>query len=377
MPVIIFLIFVNSTAYTQSGKPDILESIQLFSSTSLLNQQIEDDAALDPNSQQYIDTLGQAVENITIQVKQFSSPVYFADSSTPRHDVSLGCGLVWELGVDVMRDVPIPEFAEPANDVDGADNPVPAEGCGEDAGQDNNMVVIDLDSRCEYDFWQTRKVNGEWITSWANGISIDGDGVHAQGLSTRGSGFAFLAGVIWPHELEQDAIRHALLFNLPDEMVRGGGPVPPATETDGESNSENALPEGSRLRLDPELDLDSIEGLTTAERTIAVAMQEYGMFLTDRGGGPLIGLYAIDPLSVNGNPYEGLLPDGDFVVLDNIPLDRLQVMELPARDTDYQQNLGLPETSCRTYGLQGDDTQGNGAQDSLIKKLLPILFSED
>jgi len=336
-----------------------------------LNQKIATDAVIDTNSIQYIETLNQAVQSLVIQVKQFSSPLYIANSETPRHDVKLTCGATWEVGVDIMVNVPIPDHAEPADDVDGADNPVPAEGCGEDAAQDNNMVVIDTDSRCEYDFWQARSSNGQWLASWGNGISIDGIGVYPQGYSTRGSGFAFLAGVIWPYELSTNIISHALLFSLPDEMVRSGGPVSPATETDGISNNANSLPEGTRLRLDPDLDLNSL-GLSPAEETIAKAMQEYGLFLTDRGGGPVMALYAIDPRSVNGNPYNGIFPDEDYVTLDKIPLNRLQVMQLPPQDPEYQQKLGLPEDSCRTLRSQEQTTSNN-----TIEILLQILSSDD
>lgn len=362
---------LSLSGFAQSVKPGSLPSSKLYSSTSPLNQKISVDAAIDPDSQQYIDALNLAVQSFVIQVKQYSSPVYIADANTPRHDIMLTCGSTWEIGVDVLKDVPIPDYAEPANDIDGADNPVPAAGCGENSAQDNNMVVIDMASRCEYDFWQARLNNGQWLASWGNGISIDSIGVYAKGLSTRGSGFAFLAGVIWPYELSANTISHALLFSLPNEMVSGGGPVPPATETDGESSYAYALPEGARLRLDPSLDLNSL-GLTPAELTIARAMQEYGMFLTDRGGGPVIALYAVDPVSVSGNPYDGLLPDVNYVSLSGIPLDRLQVMQLPSQDPDFQQKLALPDDPCRTFMTQEQATSINTS-----RKLLPLLFSDD
>lgn len=331
----------------ESEKPTSLPSIRLYSDSSPLNQKIPANAEIDPSSQQYVNAIVQTAQNLLIQVKGYSSPVYFANANTPRYDVLLPCGTEWELGVTRLKDVPIPGFAEPANDVDGAVAPV---GCGEDNpfDQDNNMDIIDLNTGCEYDFWQMRKENGSWVASWGNAISIDGNGIYEKGLSARGSGFAFLAGVIWPHELQQGEIPHALLFALPDQLVRAGGPVPPATESDGESTDPNALPEGARLRLDPSLDLNSLN-LTPAERTIAKAMQEYGMFLTDNGGDWGVSLYAVDPRSVRGNPYAGLLPDEDFPVLENIPLDRLQVLKLSPQDPDFEQDLGLPSGGCADF----------------------------
>ena len=56
------------------------------------------------------------------------------------------------------------------------------------------MIIMDLGTRCEYDFWQARKVSGKWIASWGNSISLDSSGVYEKALSTRGSGFAFPEG---------------------------------------------------------------------------------------------------------------------------------------------------------------------------------------
>ncbi|GIX08039.1 MAG: hypothetical protein KatS3mg115_2442 [Candidatus Poribacteria bacterium] len=273
-------------------KPTALPEIRLYSDQSPFNQKIPPDAELDPDSDRYIAALAGTLEHVTIQVGQYSAPVYFADEQTPRHDVLLACGPEWEIGVSVLEAVPIPDYAEPADDRDGE---VPLEGCAGSPDKDNNMVVIDLVNRCEYDFWQMRRENGQWVASWGNALSIDGSGVFEQGLSARGSGFAFLAGVIWPHELRQGEIPHALIFNLPERFVRDGGPVPPATESDGISWDPAALPEGARLRLDPTLDLEALP-MSPVERTIARAMQEYGLFLSDIGGGqPVLALYAVDP----------------------------------------------------------------------------------
>jgi hypothetical protein len=66
--------------------------------------------------------------------------------------------------------------------------------------------------------------------------------------------------------------------------TKAGGPVAPATGSDGWSTLAGAIPEGARVQLDPSLDLDSL-GLTPWQKTIARALQEYGMLLVDTGGG--------------------------------------------------------------------------------------------
>lgn len=322
-------------------------TLSLYSSDSPLNAKIGPNPEVDPNSAQMISTFSQDPTGLVIMLKQFSAPVYFADANTPRHDVELPCGPFWGLGVSRMKSVPIPNWAEPASDTDGADNPaVPGE-CGENADQDNHMIILDLTTRCEYDFWQARKkADGTWEASWGNRIEMDGSGVYANGLSTRGSGFAFLGGLIWPDELKAGQINHALVFNYP--KTKSGGPVSPATASDGVSESQDAIPEGARLQLNPDLNLDSLP-LEPYEKTVAKALQEYGMWLVDTGGSSGIGLYAVDPRSVQGNPYEGVLPDEDFPALSNIPLDQFRVLKLGPQDPNFQNNLEIAESTCAAF----------------------------
>lgn len=320
-----------------------LADVRLYSADSPLNRVIPSDAEIDPNSADYVDLVVQAAATagFVIEFKQFSAPVYFADRRTPRHDVFIACGQDYA-GVDFLKDAPIPDFAEPADDVDGADNPIPFGLCGDAADQDNQMIILNLETRCEYDFFQARLEDGRWVASWANSISLDGPGIYEKGFSARGSGFATLAGLIWPDELQEGRIRHALGFSYPG--VAAGGPVPPATESDGLSTGRWALPEGARLQLDPTLDLDALN-LTPFAKTIARAMQEYGMILFDDGSSG-VSVEAIDPKSTAVNPYDGLLPDVDFPELNDIPLDRLRLLKLPPQNPDANATNTLIPSGC-------------------------------
>ncbi|MBI2472385.1 MAG: hypothetical protein HYV59_14275 [Planctomycetes bacterium] len=343
--LVVLVFIVSVAASVRAEKPASLpdfSDLTLYSSDSPFNQPIDADAEIDPKSKRYIKTFKKAAP-LLINLKQYSSPVYIAGSSTPSYEVELPCGEYWEIGVNRLLDVPIPDWAEPGNDTDGS---IPPEGCGEDSDQDNNMVVLNLDSRCEYDFWQMRLENGQWVASWGNAISMDSNGVYPAGVSTRGSGFAFLGGFIWPDELKKGEITHALVFAYP--YTKAGGPVAPATDSDGEVKSKTAMPEGARLRLDPSLDLDALD-LMPAERTIARALQVYGMYLVDNGGESGIGIYAVDPRSVQNNPYEGLLPDEDYPELSGIPLDMFQVLKLPKQDRKWRKKLNIVNTGCNNF----------------------------
>lgn len=288
-------------------RPQRAEFDRLYAADSPFNQKIPAGATIDARSEQMVGSVVEAGrrQGFLIAVKRWTIPVYFADSTTQRYRIRLKARWAparWFEGV------PIPPGAAP------------------DPANDAHMVIIDTDNGCEYDLWQARKKRGNWKASWGNSLRTDGDGVFPKGLSARGSGFALPAGMIWPEELAVGRIEHALQFSY--KHTRRGGPVSPATESDGTSSREDAIPEGARLRLDPTLDLDAL-GLRPYERIVAEALQQYGMFLGDDGGG--VTLQAVHPQSYAGNPYEGLLPDRKYVYLDNIPLERLQVLELSAQ----------------------------------------------
>lgn len=329
---------------TENSKPEDLVHVPLYSNSNPFAQKIESNPEIDSNSGDMVKGIvSEAAIGFVIALKQYTVPVYYADESTPRYDVTLKCGKEWEIGVTKMKNVPIPDWAEPSEDNhDGEINP---DGCGgSDSGPDEGdfaMAIIDTTTRCEYDFWQAKKKNGAWTASWANRIGIDSDGIFGKGLSCRGSGFALLNGLIWPDELRNGRIDHALAFAF--DLTKAGGPVSPATDSDGSSKGSNAMPEGARVQLDPALDLDSL-GLNDYEKTIAKALQEYGMILVDDGGG--LTLYAVHPMSAQNNPYEGILPDKDYPSLENIPADKFRVIKLPEQDADWQKKLGLEENGC-------------------------------
>mgnify|MGYP001561550252 CR=1 FL=1 len=289
---------------TNVDKPSELPKIKLYSETSPFNKKIPADAKIDLNSSKLIQNLvRQGKRNgFIIALKRFSVTVFFADQNTPQYDVSLTAK--WA-PAKIMKQVPIPDYAVP------------------DSSSDGQMVIINQTTGCEYDFWRAEKVKGKWSASWGNTTKIDGSGVYEKGYSARGSGFALLAGMIWPDELKSGAIKHALIFT--SDPVKRGGPVPPATESDGVSKNKNAIPEGARLQLDPGLDIENLN-LTDYEKIIAKALQEYGMFLADSGGG--VELEAINPLSVNGNPYDGILPNKRYIDLSRIPLNRFRVIKM-------------------------------------------------
>jgi hypothetical protein len=256
---------------------------------------------------------------LVISVRRWTTPVFYAGRTTPRRTVTLTAS--WAPRTRLLG-VPIPRNAAP------------------DPAGDGHMTVLDLRRGCEYDLFRARKrAGGAWAADWANRIELSGDGIYSGGLSARGSGFATLAGVILPEELRDGAIRHALLFSYP--YVRGGGPVLPATESDGTSAERYALPDGARLQLDPSFDVDSLPA--GWQRTVARALQRYGMILGDTGSGA-VSLYAVNPLG-RPNPYPW--GSGAYAYLPAEIVARLRVLRLPPQ---YRPRHSLAASRCGSFG---------------------------
>jgi hypothetical protein len=239
-------------------------------------------------------------KGLFLAVKEWTVPVYQADASTVRHSVSITAS--WT-SFRTFSPVPIPSGAAP------------------DPQGDGHLAVIDPSTGCEYDFWQARRTDSRWSASWGNSVSLNGDGSFPGGVGARGSGLALTAGLVRPEELRAGRIHHALIMVHP--YTRKGGYVAPATKTDGSSTRPDSVPMGTRIQLDPSLDLDTL-GLTPYEKTLARAMQEYGIIVGDTGG--TLSFFAVHPQSYPTNPYTGILPDRVSVSLPNIPVNRFRVI---------------------------------------------------
>lgn len=185
------------------------------------------------------------------------------------------------------------------------------------------MVVIDEPSRKVYEFWQARHIAGTWVASWGAVNNLDGSG---WGGASTGSGASRLAGVIRVDEIGQGNIPHALAVqtdNVCAAVFRA-----PALKTDGRSTRPDCIPEGARLRLDPRLDLNSLR-LSSAERSVAKALQIYGAYVIDRGGAPLSVSFERDNAASGpaiGATYRDAGLRWDYDDLGGIPWHRLQVL---------------------------------------------------
>jgi hypothetical protein len=284
--------------------PELPPVERLFSADGAFNTPIPPDADLHPDSDELVDAIAsRGNPGVLLAVDRWTVPVYLAGPDTPRYRVELTAP--WSEHRAIL-DVPIPDSARP------------------DPAEDGHLAIIDEPAGFLYEFWQARRTESGWRAAWGNRIALDSDGIYPWGKAARGSGISVLAGVIWPHELAAGEIQHALVASY--EPNRKGVVARPATASDGCSDDPLALPEGARLRLDPALDLDDLD-LDSAQRTVAEAMQTYGVLIGDNGSSN-IGIYLVHPQSFHPEPDLpfGELDDG-FAWFGDIPLDRLQVLD--------------------------------------------------
>ena len=294
---------------------------RLYAADSPWNTPIPANAAVDVNSAAMAQAVAAAAQSggFLIAVKRWSWPIYFADAATPK--VTVGLTAYWAPAKS-MAGVPIPSNARP------------------DPGGDGHMAIVDTSTQCEYDFWQAAQASsGTWTASWANVTSSAGPGWFAGGYSATGSGAAGAAGVIRPEELQAGVIAHALGFSFPH--TKAGGPVLPATESDGRSTASYAIPEGARLQLNPALDLSTL-GLNAYELIIGRALQQYGMYLMDSNSGG-VSLVAQNPQSTSV-PYPWT--DQAYVYLPVSLLSSLRVLQLGPQ---YTQTGYLNAGGCATF----------------------------
>jgi len=206
---------------------------------------------------------------------------------------------------------------------------------------DAHLCVVNKSLTKAWDFWSLKRIKGQWVARSGREVDLTGMGVQQPGSGgCRAAGFPLIAGLIRPDEIARGRIDHALVFAY--ATPKHGAYVYPATLSDGMSVRPGAIPEGARLQLDPNLDLDRLH-LKPAAKVIARALQEYGMYLGDGSGGFCI--YA-EVFPGRKDQWQGVL--GPFDLFD-IPTERFRVLKLPKL-----QREGIPLDWPTTKDLEKD-----------------------
>lgn len=153
-----------------------------------------------------------------------------------------------------------------------------------DGDGDCHLLVVDTVECRLYEMWRAN-----YTTEFFGGCLAVWDLLQTYTPTLRGdccssadaAGLPIAAHMFSADEIAAGAIHHAIRFILPNEHMRHLIYVRPATHsTTATSGPATAPPYGARLRLRADFDMS---GLNAAAQVVAVALQQYGMILSDGG----------------------------------------------------------------------------------------------
>ncbi len=311
-----------------------LDLARPFAPTSFWNTPLAANAPIDVRSSAYVDRLQHLLDRWVpyVNTTRYSTPVYTVPRDQPRVHVTLDK----ESGGDLQtafETVPVPSHAQPA------------------AGSDGHMVVWQPSRDRMWEFWMARRLSDGWHARYGGRIkNVSQSPGHYTAVQSRSGRYLehplwgasatslpLLGGLIRIDEMRAGRIDHALAIALPE--IRAGAYSWPAQRTDGTARHPDAIPEGTRLRIDPGVDLDQLQ-MAPSVRAMAIAAQRYGIVVRDGAGA--VTFFAEDPSPTGTNLFLGL--DGLFGVryidqaLREFPWDRLQVLKT---DMTYLPQKGI------------------------------------
>jgi len=174
--------------------------------------------------------------------------------------------------------------------------PVPASGrlegeSGYSCDGDGDCHLIVLQGTRLFEMWRAHIVgptfNGGCLAVWDTGRDYWKPApAYARGeqcTSADAAGYPITALLFTADEVKAGAIDHAIRFILPNERIRKGEYVHPATHSGAGKGTPTAdtVPYGARFRLKSAFDLAALP--TEGARVVARALQRHGMFLADGG----------------------------------------------------------------------------------------------
>jgi hypothetical protein len=286
-----------------------------FSPNSFWNRPLGGNVAISADSRAYVREVLRQVHAYGpwFNTTSYSVPVYVVPADEPTQHVTLD---TWGPDLQTALDaVPIPPDARAA------------------AGSDESMTVWQPSTNKLWDFWLMRKAGGRWHARWGgemDDVSRNPGYFDHSGLTNNwgatATGLPLLGGLVTLADLKRGYIDHALAIALVEtERARYAWP---AQRTDGGSFTPNVtgIPEGTRFRLDPHLNIARLH-LPKITRMLARAAQTYGIIVRDKAGAVVF--YGQDPAPpMRANPwpaaFAGASPN---TVLDEFPWTHLEALK--------------------------------------------------
>ena len=284
----------------------VTASASPFAPDNIWDSPLAQDAALAPNSAGLAAELRRQTRmpgGTWINTTQYSVPVYTVGPNQPT--------------VRIIADTPAPGLQQAWDAVPLPPDARPA------AGTDGCMVIYQPSTDTMWEFWVMYEGAGGWHAVWGGKMEhvSSNPGYFDGSWGSSATGMTWLGGLIRPQEMAAGHIDHALALSIP--QAKQGQVVWPAQRGDGIASGPDAIPEGTRFRIDPDLDLDTLH-LAPAARIIARAIQDYGMIVRDQAGA--VTLFGEDPLSIGSDPWPALLGDWPHNIMNSLPWDHMEAV---------------------------------------------------
>jgi hypothetical protein len=121
--------------------------------------------------------------------------------------------------------------------------------------------------------------------------------------------------ILTKQDIASGNIKHALRFTIDNNRIAADVYVHPATHYGGPTGGTDMMPYGARLRLRADYPLASLP--SDNARTVAKALQTYGMYMAD--GGNIYVSATIDASDLINNSILAALKPSDFAMVDGGP----------------------------------------------------------
>lgn len=335
-----------------------------FAANSIWNAPLPTSTPVDPTTPNFLNWIKQDLAayagNGDINVNSFSPPIYTVPSGVSTTSFKFndcqGKGYTPTDMLSQLANVPMPNYIQAS------------------PGTDQELTIYQPSTDTVWEMWGAQKRADGWYACWGGRITnvSTSSGIFPSNYGVTAAGLAMLGGTIRVSELQSGVIDHAIGLALIRTGNRSTGSssndtsfsnsfVWPANRYDGWVNDVNAPVEGTRLRLDPNLDVDALR-LTKTATAIAKAAQKYGIFIWDTSG--VVGFRAENPVSFTSqgqpDPYPAIFGNTPtYQQLAGFPWDKLQVLpagygktgtssELPAAPTN---TTTPPDTSPPAVGI--------------------------
>jgi len=244
-----------------------------FTSTSYWNTALPQDAPVDPHSNAIISFLMHDNANPFVMLTgtgpggRWGHPIYWAKPTDPTYAVRNSCSFAMPPEFGVVR---IPKAAHP------------------DPGSDSDMTVYDLQRGVVYALWHATydPAADRWSSCGGTAYYLSSNGLDGRLAQTDQPANSGHRGLPPPtYAVRYDEIRaghidHVLRINV---NTTACAHVFPMTGDECGTHDPSAPPEGTRIRIDPSIDLTKLH-LSPAALVIARALQTYGAVIGDQTG---------------------------------------------------------------------------------------------